>query len=225
MRKDPLVVEEVYHIYNKSIAEYIIFNNDFEYARMLNVICYYQQEKPAIKFSDFIRSSEGRHKNHFPLRKWESNDDKGKLVEIIAYCVMPTHIHLILKQLKENGISATMRRILDSYTRYFNIKHERKGPLWEGKFKNRLIETDNDLLGMTRYIHLNPTTACLVDKPEQWLWSSYKEYLSEAKEKNKICKFDDILNTNPSSYREFVEDRIAYQRELARIKHLLIDGE
>ena len=222
MRKDVLVVGEIYHIFNKSIAEFNIFNNTSEFLRMLNVIRYYQTEKPLIKFSDFLRSSRvqlGDVNISFPDRS-----NKEKLVEIIAYCLMPTHIHLILKQLKEDGISIFMNRILNSYTRYFNIRHKRKGPLWEGRFKNILVTTDEQLIHITRYVHLNPVTAYLVDKPEKWLASSYREYLLKVNEMDKICKYDEILNIDQISYKDFVEDRISYQRELAKIKNLLIEN-
>jgi len=226
MRKDLLVTGEIYHVFNKSIAEYKIFNNDPEFLRMINVICYYQREKPAIKFSDFIRSPEAKQNHpkpmdHFPPRRWERGN-KEKLVEVIAYCIMPTHLHLTLKQLKENGVSTFMSNILNSYARYFNTKHERKGPLWEGRFKSVSVETDEQLLHLTRYIHLNPATACLVDKPEEWPVSSYREYLSRT-DNSRICKYDDILDIKPKDYKEFVEDRISYQRELAKIKHLFLD--
>jgi len=226
MRKDLLVTGEIYHVFNKSIAEYKIFNNNPEFLRMINIICYYQKEKPAIKFSDFIRSPEAKRDypksmDHFPPRRWERGN-KEKLVEIIAYCIMPTHLHLTLKQLKENGVSTFMSNILNSYARYFNTKHERKGPLWEGRFKSVLVETDEQLLHLTRYIHLNPATACLVDKPEEWPVSSYREYLSST-DSSRLCKYDDILDIEPKDYKEFVEDRISYQRESAKIKHLFLD--
>ena len=220
MRKEPLVTGEVYHVFTKSIAGYRIFNNDVEFSRMLNVICYYQRQKLELKFSDFIRSANVKTK-HFPLRKWESGDEE-KLVEIIAYCLMPTHIHLILKQLKENGISTFMRKILDSYTRYFNTKHKRKGPLWEGKFQNVLVKTDEQLLHLTRYIHLNPVTAYLVDKPEDWPMSSYQEYLSNISN-SRISKYDGILDIEPKDYQKFVADRIGYQRELTKIEDLFLE--
>ena len=221
MRKDALVVGEIYHIFNKSIAEFNIFNNTSEFLRMLNVIRYYQMEKPLIKFSELLRSLKIQLSDvniSFPERP-----DKEKLVEIITYCLMPTHIHLILKQLKEDGISIFMNRILNSYTRYFNIKHKRKGPLWESRFRNVLVDSDEQLLHLTRYIHLNPVTASLVDKPEKWLASSYREYLLKVNEMDKICKYDGILNIDQISYKDFVEDRISYQRELAKIKNLLIE--
>ncbi len=227
-RKEALATGEVYHVFNKSIAGYKIFNNDSEFLRMINVICYYQRENPGLKFSDFIRSAAVKNNhfppqgcNHFPPLGWEMGD-KEKLVEIIAYCVMPTHLHLAVKQLKENGISIFMGNVLNSYAKYFNTKHERKGPLWEGKFQNLLVETDEYLLHLTRYIHLNPPTARLVDKPEDWLVSSYREYLLST-DNTRICKYEDILDIEPKDYKEFVEDRISYQRDLAKIKHLLID--
>jgi len=214
MRKDPLISGEIYHLFTKSIAEYKIFNNNDEFSRMVEAIDYYKTEKPNIKLSKFIK----RHTN----LKNNIISDKKDLIEIIAYCIMPTHIHLVLKQIKENGISVYMSNILNSYTRYFNTKHNRKGPLWEGRFKNVLVETDEQLLHLTRYIHLNPVTACLIDNPEQWTASSYEEYLS-IEENDKICNYEGILDIKPNTYKNFVHDRISYQRELAKIKSFLID--
>lgn len=218
MRKYELVVGQVYHVFTKSIAEFKIFNNKSSYRRMIEVMRYYQK-KPLIKFSRFIKSQKIIQKNF----KKSPFNDKEKLVEIIAYCLMPTHLHLILKQLKENSISIFMSNILNSYTRYFNTKHKRKGPLWEGRFKNVLIENDEQLLHLTRYIHLNPITAYLVGKPEDWFASSYKEYLLEVENEDRLCNYNEILEINPKLYKEFVEDRVSYQRELARTKSLILE--
>jgi len=219
MRKNKLVNGEVYHIINKSIAGFRIFNNDSEYSRIIDVIRYYQRKKPPIKFSRYMKTriEQVHDSDNAPLT------DKEKLVEIVAYCIMPTHFHLVLKQLTKEGISTFMNTVLNSYTRYFNTKHKRKGPLWEGRFKSVLVNSDEQLLHLTRYIHLNPVTAYLVDKPEEWSYSSYNEYLLKANDKDRICKYDKILNIEPVSYRGFVVDRASYQRELAKIKGLLID--
>ncbi|MEI8348524.1 MAG: transposase [Candidatus Omnitrophota bacterium] len=217
MRRNLLVVDSVYHVFTRSIAEFRIFNNENEFLRMLEAIRYYQREKPEIKFSKFIHLEEGSQRN-----KKESFSGKEKLIEIIAYCLMPTHVHLILRQLKENGISVFMGNILNSYSKYFNTKHKRKGPLWETRFKSVLVESDEYLIHLTRYIHLNPTTAMLIDRPENWKFSSYQEYLSQANE-DKMCRYDDLLNIIPHSYKEFVEDRIAYQQELEKIRNFLLE--
>ncbi|MGE4357239.1 MAG: transposase [Candidatus Omnitrophota bacterium] len=216
MKQDALAVGEVYHVLNRSIAGFQVFNDESEYKRMRELFTYYQQEKPPLRFSRYLNSN----------RSNSEKDNRGgdnKLVEIIAYCIMPTHFHLILQQKKEGGISIYMSNILNSYTRYFNTKHKRKGPLWEGRFKRIRVKTDEELLHLTRYIHLNPVTAYLVNKPENWQFSSYQEYLSQAEGNNKICNFSELLEIKPSTYKTFVEDRIAYQRELAKIKNLLME--
>ncbi|HLB95783.1 MAG TPA: transposase [Patescibacteria group bacterium] len=220
-RKDPLVDGEVYHIFDRSIADFVIFNNREELERMRQLIKYYQTKSNA-KFSDFIESKIVERQgfnNAFNI----ISEGKENLVQIIAYCLMSTHIHLILKQLKENGISDYMRKILESYSSYFNAKHRRKGPLWESKFKNVLVTSEEQLLHLTRYVHLNPVTALLVNKPEDWVFSSYNEYLYKFKENSAICKFDDILEIKQPLYRKFVNNRISYQRELAKIKNLILD--
>ena len=215
MRKNKLAIGETYHIYNKSIAGYIIYNNEEEFLRMLRAIRYYRREKPEISFSRFLRDDDTE--NYFILQ------NKRNLVEIISYCLMPTHFHVILKQLADNGISIFMSNVENSYARYFNLKHKRKGPLWEGRFKSILIKSDEQLLHLTRYIHLNPVTAQLLNEPEKWSMSSYNEYLTKIDENKRICNYNDVLNIEPADYKRFVEDRISYQREIAKIKALLLD--
>jgi len=219
IRKDFLINEEIYHIFSRSIADFRILNNGGEFERMKQLMRYYQIENE-MRFSFFIElemvKSEGFNNVISSISK-----DKNKLVQIIAYCLMPTHIHLILKQLQENGISNYMRKILESYSTYFNTKHQRRGPLWESRFKNVLVNNDEQLLHLTRYIHLNPVTASLTDNPKDWLFSSYKEYLTE--DENPICQFNDILEIKPRIYLKFVNDQISYQKELAKIKRLVIE--
>jgi putative transposase len=156
MRKEKLVNGKVYHILNKSIAGFEIFKDGMHCSRIIKVIRYYQKEKPLVRFSDFIKTDKTKQ-NKYPAKVFSPS--RESLVEIIAYCIMPTHFHLILKQLKDRGISIFMNNIQNSYTRYFNIRHKRKGPLWQGRFKNVLVDNDEYLLHLTRYIHLNPVTA------------------------------------------------------------------
>ena len=215
MRKNPFFIGQVHHVFNKSIAEYEIFNSDSEFQRMVKAINYYKIKNPDIKLSRFIKHEKQNNSENAALAA------KNRLVQIIAYCIMPTHLHLVLKQIEENGISIFMSNILNSYARYFNIRHNRKGPLWEGRFRNVAVESDEQLLHLTRYVHLNPVTAHLVDKPESWQASSYLEYLGVRNKK--MCDFNDILEIKPVSYKVFVEDRISYQRELSLIKSFLLE--
>lgn len=218
MRKEALTTEQIYHVINRSIAKYEIFNDEQDYLRIMEIIDLYQFTDFVYKYSNYLRLS--------TLNQTILTDNIKKsslvLVEIIAYCIMPTHIHLVFKQVEDNGISKYMARLLNSYSRYFNIRHQRKGPLWEGRFKNVLVTTDEQLIHLTRYIHLNPVSAGLVLKPEEWMYSSYLEYIEKIP--NRLCNTDKIIEINPKDYQKFVHDRIAYQKELSKIKYLLLDG-
>jgi len=209
-------MNEVYHVFNKSIAGYKIFNDDSEYQRMISAIVYYQRHENPLNFSEYITSPQGRE------QEIKTVSDEDSLVRIIAYCLMPTHFHFILELLREDGISTFTSNLLNSYTRYFNLKHKRKGPLWEGRTKKVLIETNEQLIHLTRYLHLNPVTAHLVETSEKWEASSYKEYLGVSPRQG-ICQYAHVLEIDPLQYRKFVEDQISYQRELALVKHLILE--
>ncbi len=218
MRKNPLSSGSYYHIINRSIAKYEIFNTGDDCRRIIEILDLYRFSDFPCKYSKFTRLSPGH-------QKAIANDIKKSgetMVEIIAYCIMSTHIHLLLKQEADNGISRYMAKVLGSYSLYFNIKHKRRGPLWEGRFKNVLLETDEQMLHLTRYIHLNPVSAGLVKKPEDWQYSSYHEYVSKD-HIDGMCRFEGLMDIDPKEYKKFVRDRIAYQKELSKIKHFLIE--
>jgi len=217
--KNPLVENSVYHILSRSIAKYQIFNTDDDYIRMVQLFRFYQVSKPLTKYSMFFRLK-GTQEFGFDQNFNFLHKEHEKLVDIIAYCLMPNHIHLVLKQLKENGISIFMANILNSYTRYFNICHKRKGPLWESKFKNILVENDKQLLHLTRYIHTNPYAARLVSKPELWKYSSYMEYIKPDQIILALCD-KSLVDIGPVNYQRFINDRKDYQRKLSEIKNLI----
>ncbi len=215
MRDIPLVENRIYHIFTKSISGYKIFRSYYDYMRMIELLKFYQKENPPVKFSVYIKL---RNKNSSIE---EEISRSNNIVDIIAYCLMPTHIHLILTALKPNGISIFMSNVLNSYTRYFNNKTKRKGPLWQSRFKNVDVQTDEQHYHLTRYIHLNPVTDGLVEKPEQWPYSSYNEYIG--KSDNPFCNFTNYLEINPDNYINFVNSRIEYQKELKHLKKLWLE--
>jgi putative transposase len=218
-RKVPLITGQVYHICNKSIAGYIIYNNGSEFERMIETIKFYQEKNTPVSFHHWLKMKKMNNPRLTEIKK----SDKKNLVKIIAWCLMPTHFHLIVQQLVDSGISEFMGNIQNCYAKYFNIKHKRKGPLWVGPFKNIIIKTNEQLLHMTRYLHLNPVTAGLIDDMEEWEYSSYKEYLLKIEKENKICKFDDLIDISPKLYKKFCKNRIAYQKELSKIKDMLLE--
>lgn len=220
IRKEPLVKDHYYHIFSRSISKYVIFNSPQEYSRMIEALKLYRFTEFSHSFSKFISLDPSTQK------AVTSNLDNNSpvLIEIVAYCLMPTHIHLLLKQIADNGISQYMAKVLNSYTRYFNIKHRRIGPLWAGRFKSVLVSDDEQLLHLTRYIHLNPTSASVAESPGDWKFSSYIEYTDPDGKKETICSYDNLFDFTPKEYQKFVLDQKSYQQELSHIKHFLIDN-
>ncbi len=222
-RKEPLYTGSVYHVLNKSIAGYKIFTSDKDYIRMTQMLRFFSVRNREIpRFARFLELVESQKKSFEEIFLSETKDN-SKNVQIIAYCLMPTHFHLVLKQIKDNGISTFVGDLSNSYTRYFNTKYNRKGGLWEDRFKNIIIDSDEQLLHLTRYIHLNPVTSGLVNGADKWKYSSYPEYLKDKKIKYPLCDFKEFFSINPSNYSKFVSDRKSYQKELAIIKKLVAE--
>ncbi|MDP2641474.1 MAG: transposase [Candidatus Yanofskybacteria bacterium] len=221
-RKNPIITGNVYHVMNKSIAGYQIFSSDVEYQRMMQIIRFFSYKGNLPKFSQFTNLSIVQEEGFEKCLK-ELVNEETKLIQAIAYCCMPTHVHLVLRQLRDNGIAIAMGNILNAYARYFNTKHKRKGPLWESRFKNVPVDSDEQLLHLSRYVHLNPVSAGLVENAHQWQYSSYGEYTAPEGISHPLCDFRDFINEQPSAYQAFVDDRAGYQRELAKIKKIALE--
>ena len=208
-RSVPFVNEEYYHIFNRGVAKMPIFNNAFDYKHFINTFLYYQVEGPKPRFS-FFRKKPIALKNNV------------KIVDIICYCLMPNHFHFLLRQKKEDGITEFVGKISNSYTRYFNVKNKRIGPLLQGEFKSVYVESNEQVLHLSRYIHLNPLIGYVAKELNEYRWSSYPEYLGLTDE---ICSKDEVLGQFKSvkDYEKFVLDQVDYARVLDFIKHKLLE--
>jgi len=221
-RKIQLVNNEIYHIFNKGVASQPTFLDKREYTRAIEAACYYQNIIPPLKYAKFLLlSAKERVKLINQLK-----EQKDWLVEIICFCFMPNHFHFLLKQLTDGGISKFMSNFTNSYTRYFNTKNERSGHLFGGKFKSVRIKTDEQLIHVSRYVHLNPYTAYVVKsfkELEEYLYSSFAEYIG--KNTSNLCNKDIVISNfkTAESYRQFVFDNADYRRELGKIKHFLLE--
>ena len=203
----------IYHVFTKSIEGLRIFSDPLEYWRMQQCLWYYRVAALKMSLSQFILVGNESIVDEIVCSKRDE-----RLVDIIAYCLMPNHLHLILIAICKEGITKYMAKILNSYSRYFNIKHDRKGPLWQSRFKRVEVVSDEQLQHLTRYVHLNPVTAHLVNKPEDWSASSYHEYLGNVEDRKRICTFEDFIDVDIEEYRTFVKTGIVYQREMAKLK-------
>lgn len=222
-RKTLLVQNQLYHIFNRGVAGLPIFSSVKEYSRFLELVYYYRFINTPVSFSHLKKMSREESEKILSGLK-----EKGETqVEILVYCLMNNHFHFLLKQLTENGIRSFMANLQNGYAKYFNIKSSRKGPLFQSIFKAVRIETDEQLLHVSRYIHLNPSTGYLVDINDlpTYEWSSLSEYLGGISNNLSFISKDMILGLigGTDKYRQFVFDQAQYQRTLGQIKHLVME--
>lgn len=219
-RTVPFISNQVYHVFNRSIACLPIFIEKSDYRRVLSLINYYRFSKPSLRFSHYKRLS-AKQKMEFE-KSFMVNE--SSMLEILAYCIMPNHFHFLLKPKVDNAVSDFMRNLQNSYSKYFNTKRKRTGSLFQFMFKAVRMETDQQLLHVSRYIHLNPVTSYLIEIKdlENYEWSSFKDYVFNT---GSFINKEMVLGSFKSSqeYEKFVFDQAEYQRELGRIKHLALE--
>lgn len=213
---------EIYHVFNRGVEKRMTFMDKREFIRARQTLMYYQYYSPKTRFSHFLQLEKSIREDVLQRLK-----HTNKYAEILCYCFMPNHFHFLVKQLNEGGISKFMANFTNSYSKYFNTKHKRIGPLFQGVFKAVHISSNEQLFHVSRYIHLNPVTAFLVEaeKIEEYPWSSYINYADGG--------IDLLVNTqiilssfsDKNNYKQFVLDQADYQRSLNVISPLLLDEE
>lgn len=221
-RKVPLVSGHYYHVYNRGLNKQIIAGERREYKRM-QLCWWYYQRKPGKRLSFYLAlSNEQQQKHVIQLAKQTAR------VKVLCYSLMPNHYHLLIRQEEDMGISGYVGEVQNSYTRYYNIRNRRDGALFGGRFKAVLVESDEQLVHLSRYIHLNAFTSGLVNSMEAldaYPWSSWYEWLHP--EEKKVTDKSEILSffTSMQDYREFIADQRDYQRDLGLLKSYLVEGK
>lgn len=211
MRKFPIAVGSIQHVFNRGVNKGEIFFEDKDYKRFLAVALHYKSSNKKYSYETNLPNSD------------DPVSSKVK-VEVLAYCLMPNHFHFLLKEIESGGISSFLRRLSNSYAHYVNLKHERSGPLFGSRFKNVPIESDELLLHVSRYIHLNPLVSGLGKSLDDYRWSSYPGYLGPDDSLVDLGLIKGYFKTK-EDYKNFVLDQAEYARELDRIKHLTHDLE
>ena len=185
-----------YHIYNRGVEKRIIFKDKEDYSVFLHYLKLY------------LSTPEELHKNKIKKRRPDKYIKKNLSEEVIllSFVLMPNHFHLLVKQQTKDGITKLMRRLITAYVMYFNKKQDRIGPLFQSAYKAALIDKEEYLLHITRYIHLNPKKNLknyssypyyLGDKHASWIKPDLVlEYFKETKKQN----------NSVNSYQQFVED-------------------
>lgn len=220
IRTTPLVNNKLYHIFNRGVARQPIFLNKRDYERFLQTVSYYRFHKPPFKLSRLLQLPITNRE--IILKELESRGKK--IVELLSFVLMPNHFHFLLKQVGDDGLSTFVSRIANSYVRYFNTKHKRVGTLFQGTFKAVRIEDEEQLIQVSRYIHLNPLLSSIIRESEflSYQWSSLGDFL---RGKSFLVNIESVLQhfSSVKEYKKFILDKLDYARELKKVKHLLVE--
>jgi putative transposase len=176
MTRVKITEDEYYHIYNRGVEKRNIFMDDNDRWRFLTLLFIFQSNMFIPNISRVVTDVRHRMLNTDTMLEVLKN----KTVELVSFCLMPNHFHLILKGNEEKSISKFMQRLGNAYTKYFNTKYERKGHLFSGKYNSILIDSNEYLLYLSAYIHLNPRELKQWNKKELlYPWSSFQDFSKE----------------------------------------------
>ncbi len=160
-----------YHIYNRGVNKQEIYNTPQDYSVFLNYLK--EALSPPLKPGELQKIKININEHVFQANERLTKNLYGE-IDLIAYVLMPNHFHLLIKQNHKESMETLMRSIATRYSMYFNKINDRVGPLFQGIYKAVLIENENYLLHLSRYIHLNPKEIFdnLTDA-----YSSYADYV------------------------------------------------
>lgn len=193
------IEQTYYHIYARGHGRLPIFKDDEDYRVFLNLM------------KRYLSVNEVNDKYHKPYTHL-----RGK-VELLCYCLMENHFHLLLYQIEKGAMSQLMRGVMTSYSVYFNKKYDSSGSLFESRYKASIISSDSYLMHISRYIHLNP------DDWRAYPYSSIHAYFGigqpEWLQQEKII---DLFGSTPM-YADFLDDYNDYERSIENIEGELAD--
>ncbi len=179
MRKVKIAQGEHYHIYNRGNRRQSLFLDDSDWSRFLFLILYMQSPAPVTNIGHRVKLYL-KHKTFSLYDVLVEDICKRRYVDLINFCVMPNHFHLTVYEREKSGIARYMQRVLNAYTKYFNVKYKKEGHVFQGPFQAVRVTTNEQLLHLSAYIHRNPRDIReWRGKEGTFPFSSLPDYISE----------------------------------------------
>jgi putative transposase len=220
-RKIPIVTGRYYHVFNSGINGENTFTHKYHYQKAIEGLWYYRYDKPPIRLAYFKSLNQ-----QATFRYLDKLRHHPLLADVVAYVLMPSSYHLILKQHIDGGVSRFMANMQNSYTRYFNAHKDRKGMLFERQFNALPIENDQHILYLTKYLHLKPLQENRVQTLDELFafdWSSLSEYTETKPEHLRFCNRDAVMHQvgGPEGYRQQISQGAISDDEYSTIRYLI----
>lgn len=219
IRKVPFAINEYYHLYSRGVDKCLIFLDDNDRQRFIRLMFLCNGDRPVVY----------RSIQNLPLSEIETGN---KLVAIGAYCLMPNHFHILVREITEGGITKFMSKLLTAYSTYFNKKHGRIGALFSSEFKSQHLDGDEYLKYIFAYIHLNPLKLIepqwrekKIDRNRakshlsKYYFSSYSDYLYTTRDISLILAKEIFPQyfKKKGSFETYVDDWINFEEYSERL--------
>lgn len=211
-----------YHLYNRGVNKRLIFKDQKDYSTFLSYLQFYLSPRPILRGLS--------SQDQLPIAPSKVLKNYAGEIQLICYCLMPNHFHLLVKQNSEYGINYFMRSLCTKYAHYFNARHKRVGHLFQGSYKAVRVYDEYQFTYLTKYIHRNPLDIPLfkgttkTSKLVDYKYSSYGNYL-HLFQQNWVATEDVLASfsqTNPRlTYQNFVEEPEA--DDVTRIAKVALD--
>ncbi len=230
IKRPQLVNNEIYHVVTRGVGDSLIFKDKDDHYRGIFSLYEFNTIEPV----EIRRRREHRQKIKASGGQ-SSADARELLVEILAFCFMPNHIHLLVRQIKGNGVTQFMRKLGTGYASYFNKKYDRKGHLFQRRFQAVHIGTNEQLKTVFVYIHTNGISLIepkwkekgiknsekVIKFLENYKWSSYSDYIGK-KNFPSVTKRDFLLNVmgKEEGCKKFIENWVRYKGEIKKLSKL-----
>lgn len=230
IKRPPLVNGEIYHIVVRAVEDSKLFRDEKDYLRKIHNLFEFNDSNP----------TKWQYRQYYEngSRDIIKREKRNLLSEILTFCLMPNHIHLLVRQLVDGGISKFMRKIGAGYGIYYNNKYKRSGHIFQGKYRAVHVKSDQQLQTVFVYIHTNPVSLIMPDWKEKGIkdvdrainflesykWSSYPDYLQN-KNFPSLTSREFLTETigGVEPCRELVNDWLKYKKELADFEKVVIE--
>ncbi len=247
-RKEDFAINEVYHVILRGIDGMTLFKDVDDYYRGIFSIYEFNDLRPVViqqrrKERDAFKKVARRRASSTSGERFDVIqfvDNRDRLVDILAFCFMPNHIHLLVRQIKDEGVHKFMVKLGSGYGRYFNQKNGRRGYVFQGRFHSVHIKDDNQLVIAVNYIHANPISLVeprfkdegiknhsieeiMTYVARDYRWSSYMDYVG-FKNLPSITHRDFVLEVmgNESGVMNTLKDWVFYKKELAMYEKVIL---
>ncbi len=233
IKRPQLVNDEIYHIVTRGVGDSLIFKNKDDRYRSIFSLYEFNNAEPTE-----IRRQREKRKAAKARGELFSADARKLLVEILAFWFMPNHIHLLVRQIKDNGITQFMRKFGAGYAAYFNKKYNRRGHLFQSRFRAIHIKTNEQLKTVFVYIHTNGISLTepkwkefgiknpkkVIKFLENYKWSSYPDYLGK-KNFPSVTKRDFLLKVmgGKEGCRNFVNSWVKYKKKIKDFDKVVLE--